>query len=373
MGAGNEPASERNARSNPTVRSVNATRSVSSPAEVRGFVLVTGGAGYIGSHTARALHDAGYTPVVYDNLVTGNRDAVRWGPFEHGDVLDRRRLDTVLGEYGVVAIIHLAGLAYVGDSIKSPGSYYRTNTMGSLVVLEAARDHGIADFIFSSSCAVYGIPDNLPVTIHTQTRPISPYGASKYHVEQMLRDFGAAHGGKWVALRYFNAAGAEPDASNGELHVPETRIVPLAIDTAHEKRGPVLIFGDRHITPDGTCVRDYVHVCDLADAHVAALRYLAGGGHSRAFNLGSGKGSSVAEVIETVERVTHRPVARKIVEPREGDPPVLYADPEDASHELGWWAKRSSLEQIVQDAYRWRQRLWKSGGPFAAISERSPD
>ena len=339
------------------------------PVEARN-VLVTGGAGYIGSHACRALAQAGYLPIVYDNLVNGHRAAVRWGPLEHGDVTDRSRLDDVLRTYKPSAIIHFAGFAYVGESVLDPGKYYRNNVIGTLTLLEAARDNHIPRFVFSSSCAIYGIPDNLPVAVGNSVKPISPYGASKAHSERIIADFGAAHGLHWTALRYFNAAVAEPDGSNGERHIPETRIIPLAIDAALGFAEDLTVYGDTYDTPDGTCVRDYVHVCDLANAHVAALRYLDNGAPSRAFNLGSGEGSSVLDVIRTVESVTGRAVPRVIADQRPGDPPILLAETEESSRVLDWRPQLSSLEQIVETDCAWRRNLPRDSLP-RAVAVRS--
>ncbi len=235
-------------------------------------VLVTGGAGYIGAHACKALAEAGYRPVVYDNLVAGHRAAVRWGPFEYGDILDRARLDEVIARHAPQAILHFAAFAQVGESVADPGKYYRNNVAGSLTLLQAVRDHGLRRIIFSSSCAIYGTPPALPLTEASPLEPINPYGRSKLMVEQMLEDFERSDGMRWIALRYFNAAGADPDGEIGEDHDPETRIVPLAIAAAGRPDAPLTVFGTDYDTPDGTCIRDYVHVCDLADAHVAALR-----------------------------------------------------------------------------------------------------
>ncbi|MGI9421834.1 MAG: UDP-glucose 4-epimerase GalE, partial [Hyphomicrobiaceae bacterium] len=234
-------------------------------------VLVTGGAGYIGSHACKAFFQAGYTPVTFDNVVNGHEWAVRWGPLEQGDILDRARLDEVLTHYQPFAIIHFAALAHVGESVSDPGKFYRNNVVGSLTLIEAARDHNVQNIVFSSTCATYGIPDHLPISEDAPLQPISPYGASKLMVERMLADFSAAHGINYIALRYFNAAGADPDNAIGEDHDPETHLIPLVLDAASSRRPHVTIFGTDYETHDGTCVRDYVHVSDLADAHALAL------------------------------------------------------------------------------------------------------
>lgn len=316
-------------------------------------VLVTGGAGYIGSHVCKELNARGYRPIVYDSLVNGHRDAVRWGPFEHGDVRDRRRLDEVITRYRPEAAMHFAGFAYVGESVADPGKYYSNNVVGSLVLLEALISQGVKRIIFSSSCATYGIPDSVPITEANVQRPINPYGMSKLMVERMLADFEAAHGLRWIALRYFNAAGADPDGEIGEDHDPETRIVPLVLAAADRRDDAVTVYGTDYQTPDGTCVRDYVHVTDLATAHVAALEALAGGLASQALNLGTGAGCSVMQVIDTARSVTGLDVPNVLGARREGDPPVLVADASRAHALLGWRPAHSTLEEIIATAWRW--------------------
>ncbi len=318
-------------------------------------ILVTGGAGYIGSHTCKALALAGYQPVVLDNLVNGNRSAVRWGAFEHGDVLDRVRLDEVLVEHRPAAILHFAAYAYVGESVTHPAMYYRNNVVGSLTLLEAAKDHGIKSIVFSSSCAIYGVPDTLPIAEDTPPAPINPYGMSKLVVERMLRDFEAAYGINWIALRYFNAAGCDPDCEIGEQHRPETHIIPLALAAAADG-GKFTIFGTDYGTADGTCIRDYVHVSDLADAHVKALQALETGLPSRSFNLGCGQGYSIRQVIDAVEQVTGRVVPVQMGARRIGDPPVLVADATHAHELLKWRPAHSDLTEIVRTAWAWHRK-----------------
>ena len=288
----------------------------------RGLVLVTGGAGYIGSHACKALARANYLPVTYDNLIYGHEWAVKWGPLERGDILDRSRLDAVIGQYRPGAIMHFAAFAYVGELVTDPGKYYRNNVAGSLNLLEAARDHGIDQFVFSSTCATYGVPEHLPITKATPQQPINPYGATKLMVERMLVDFGAAHGLRSATLRYFNAAGADAQGEIGEDHDPETHLIPLVLDAASGRRENVTIFGTDYETPDGTCVRDYVHVADLADAHVKALEALSAGGPSGVYNLGNGRGFSVREVVEAIERMTGLNVPVTRGDRRAGDRPV---------------------------------------------------
>jgi len=319
-------------------------------------VLVTGGAGFVGSHACKALKAHGFTPVVYDNLSYGHEEAVRWGPFERGDILDRARLDEVVAAHSPVAIMHFAAFIAVGESVGDPGKYYRNNVAGSLSLMEAARDHGIKAFVFSSTAAVYGLPDVVPIPEGTAKLPINPYGHSKWMVECMLRDFDEAHGLKSIALRYFNAAGADPDGETGECHEPETHLIPLALDAAAGVGKPLTVFGEDYDTPDGTCIRDYIHVSDLAEAHVAALRSLLDGKGSNAYNLGTGNGFTVRQVIDAVEKVTGRAVPHSIGPRRAGDPAALVADPSAANRDLDWQPRMSDLDSIVATAWAWHQK-----------------
>lgn len=317
-------------------------------------VLVTGGAGYIGSHTCKALAAAGYLPVVYDNLINGHRSAVKWGPLECGDIRNEGRVQEVVERYSPVAILHFAALAYVGESVKMPLPYYENNVGGTLCLLEVCRANQIGTFIFSSSCATYGIPSNLPILESTPQNPINPYGRSKLYAEQALRDAGNAHGIAWSALRYFNAAGADPDCEIGEDHDPETHLIPLALDAAAGTGGPLTIMGDDYDTPDGTCVRDYVHVSDLATAHVLAFEALIAGMPSEAFNLGNERGYSVREVVSQVEQTTGHEVPVVIGPRRTGDPPSLICSSARAKRTLGWTARMPDLSDMVATAWRWR-------------------
>jgi UDP-arabinose 4-epimerase len=322
----------------------------------RGNVLVTGGAGYIGSHTCKALATAGYLPVTYDNLVHGHEWAVRWGPLERGDILDRTRLDEVISAYEPQAVLHFAAFAYVGESVTDPGKYYRNNVAGSLTVMESVRDADIGYFVLSSSCATYGIPNQVPIREETPQRPINPYGASKLMVERMLADFDAAHGLRSISLRYFNAAGADPDNETGEEHDPETHLIPLTLDAVSGRRSSVTVFGTDYETADGTCIRDYIHVSDLADAHVLALQALEGGAQSSAYNLGNGKGFSVREVIAATERVTGLAVPTVRGGRRAGDPSTLISDAAAAREQLGWRPRLTSIDDILTTAWAWHQR-----------------
>lgn len=319
-------------------------------------ILVTGGAGYIGSHACKALAAAGYSPITYDNLVYGHPWAVRWGPLEHGDILDRARLDAVLRKYQPAAVMHFAAFAYVGESMADPGKYFRNNVAGTLTLLEAMRDQGIDQLVFSSTCATYGMPEQVPIGEQHPQRPINPYGASKWMVERMLADFGSAHGLRAIALRYFNAAGADPDGEIGEVHDPETHLLPLVLDAAAGRLAAVTVFGDDYPTPDGTCVRDYIHVTDLAQAHLLALRALQAGAASTAYNLGNGQGFSVREVIECAERVTGRSVPVEIGARRAGDPPQLVGDAAHIREALGWQPAYADLKIIIETAWSWSQR-----------------
>ncbi|MDX1594787.1 MAG: UDP-glucose 4-epimerase GalE, partial [Gammaproteobacteria bacterium] len=282
-------------------------------------VLVTGGAGYVGSHACKALSAAGHEPVVYDNLVYGHRDLVRWGPLEEGDMADRGRLDEVLSAWQPDAAMHFAAYAYVGESVAEPGKYWANNVHGTLVLLEALRAHGIDRLVFSSTCAVYGEPSRVPIPEDHVQWPVNPYGWSKLAAERMLADFHLAHGLRSVALRYFNAAGADPEAETGEHHEPETHLIPLVLDAALGKRQEITVFGGDYPTPDGTCIRDYIHVSDLADAHVIALDWLGERDAAVAFNLGNGRGFSVREVIDCARRITGRPIAVGDGPRRDGD------------------------------------------------------
>jgi UDP-arabinose 4-epimerase len=323
-------------------------------------VLVTGGAGYIGSHACKALSRAGYLPVTFDNLVHGHEWAVKWGPLERGDILDRPRLDAAIAKHSPGAILHFAAFAYVGESSIDPGKYYRNNVTGSLNLLEAARDAGIANFVLSSTCATYGAPVRLPITEDTPQRPINPYGASKLMAERMLADFGAAHGLRYIVLRYFNAAGADPDCEIGEDHDPETHLIPFVLDAASGRRPHITVFGTDYDTADGTCVRDYIHVSDLASAHIMALQALERGTPSDAYNLGNGRGFSVLEVIRAVERATGIEVPIQRGPRRAGDPAALISDATKARTVLGWQPQMTDLDAIVRTARAWHQRARSS-------------
>ena len=319
-------------------------------------VLVTGGAGYIGSHTAKTLAEAGLEPVVLDNLQRGHREAVRWGPLIEADVGDRRALDLVFTKYPIEAVLHFAAFAYVGESMQSPELYFRNNVVNTLGLLEAMRDRGVRKMVFSSTCATYGNPEQIPITESHPQRPVNPYGESKLMVERLLHWWGSIYGLRSVALRYFNAAGADPQGELGENHEPETHLIPVAISAAMGLSKALEIYGTDYATPDGTAIRDYLHVTDLSVAHLAALRYLEGGGTTTAMNLGTGRGHSVREVTSMVERVSGRKVPVREIGRRAGDPASLVADAAKAGELLKWSPRHSALEEIVQTAWNWKAK-----------------
>jgi UDP-arabinose 4-epimerase len=323
-----------------------------SATAARPAVLVTGGAGYVGSHACKALARAGFLPVVYDNLERGHAWAVKWGPLERGDLGDAARLAAVVESHAPVAAMHFAAYTYVDESLRRPDLYYRNNVVGALVLLEALRRAKVAALVFSSTCAVYGMPQSDRLAEDHPHAPITPYGASKSMIERVLRDY-AALGMRTAALRYFNAAGADPELEIGEAHEPETHLIPLAIRATLGQAGPITVFGTDYPTPDGTCIRDYVHVSDLADAHVEALKRLLAGADSFACNLGVGRGASVREVIAAVEASVGRPAPVAYGPRRPGDPHALVADPSLAGRLIDWKPTRSSLRQIVDTAVGW--------------------
>lgn len=321
-------------------------------------VLVTGGAGYIGAHACKALARAGYRPVAFDNLSTGWERAVKYGPLVQGDLLDRACIDAALAEHRPDAVMHFAALSLVGESMRDPGTYWRVNVTGALNLIEATVAAGIRHFVFSSTCATYGDQDGVMLDEDTPQRPINAYGASKKAVEEMLRNFEASHGLQSVIFRYFNVAGADPDGELGEQHDPETHLIPLMLDAVAGRRPALTLYGNDYPTRDGTCVRDYVHVSDLADAHVLGLDWLEQGKGSRVFCLGTGSGFSVREVVEHARVVTNREVPVVQGARRPGDAASLVSGSARALAELGWQPHRSNLNQMIRDAWRWSQ----SGG-----------
>jgi len=319
-------------------------------------VLVTGGAGYIGSHTAKLLAGSGHEAVIFDDMSQGHDWAVKWGPLERGSLSDGERLADVFGRHTIDAVVHFAASALVGESMSDPAKYFRNNTFGTLNLLEAMRAAGVGTIVFSSTCATYGDPVRVPIDEAHPQAPVNPYGESKLMVEKLLRWYGEIHGLRWMALRYFNAAGADPDGEIGEDHDPETHLIPLVIGAAQGRRPPVKIFGTDYPTPDGSAVRDYIHVADLADAHLRALARLGAGQESQAINLGTGRGHSVKEVIEAVSRVSGKAVPVVESPRRAGDPAELVASPARARDVLGWTCRHSDLETIVRHAWAWHEK-----------------
>lgn len=320
--------------------------------ENKKHILITGGAGYIGSHTAKALDSQGFIPVIYDSLVRGSRSAARWGVFLEGDIGDKAKLLATIRQYEISAVVHFAAFAYVGESMKRPELYFENNVTKSLILLDAIAESGVRHIVFSSSCATYGMPDRMPITEEMPQLPVNPYGETKLVIERALRWYGVAHNISWIALRYFNAAGADLGGELGEMHSPETHLIPLLLGSALGG-STVEIYGDDYPTTDGTCVRDYIHVSDLAEAHVRALNYLMTGGDSIALNLGTGEGHSVRRVIAVVEDVTGCKVQFRRSSRRTGDPAILVADPSLAAKVLGWRPQHSGLENIVRTAWNW--------------------
>jgi len=320
-------------------------------------ILVTGGAGYVGSHVCQALSAAGYLPVVYDNLLSGHGWAVQWGPLEGGDLIDAARLEEVIRRYRPVAVIHLAGLIISSESVREPEQYYTNNVTGSLSLLAAMRRNGIERIVFSSSAAVYGEPEVIPIPETHRQLPLNPYGTSKLVIEGALHDYARAYGLHSVSLRYFNAAGADPAGEIGEAHHVETHLVPLVLDVAAGLRPAVAVYGTDYPTPDGTCIRDYVHVTDLAEAHILALQYLDRAVGAHVFNLGSGEGATVRAVIRMVEGITGRMIPLSIAPRRPGDPAALLADSGRARQVLGWQPRLSDLDTVVATAWAWHQNV----------------
>ena len=319
-------------------------------------ILVTGGAGYVGSHCCLALKRAGHDVVVYDNLFNGHERFVKWGPFERGDIRDKARLTEVFARHKPAAVIHCAALIEVGESVKFPDRFYDNNVTGALVLLDVMREHGVNAFVFSSTCATYGEPQRLPMDESHPQAPVSPYGWTKLMIERASRDISASYGMKYAHLRYFNAAGACPDEGIGEKHEPETHAIPLALFTLLGRRDGFKIFGSDWDTRDGSCLRDYVHTLDLADAHVRAVERLLGGGESLAANLGTGDGVTVIELLAAIERVTGKRVPATPAPRRDGDAPALVADTTLVKRELGWSATRN-IDQVIADAWKWHAEL----------------
>ena len=318
------------------------------------MILVTGGAGYIGSHTLLSLVDAGHEPVTFDNLGYGHREAVLEGHFVQADLADNAALSRLFETFPIEAVVHFAAFCYVGESVETPEKYFNNNLVNGLNLLNAMLKFGVDKMIFSSSCAVYGDPSEIPIPETHGKNPINPYGLTKHFFEEILSTYEAAHGIKHVSLRYFNAAGADPQGRIGEAHDPETHLIPLVLQTALGRRSEIQIFGTDYPTSDGTCIRDYIHVCDLAEAHVSALSYLLSGGQSISLNLGTGRGHSVREVFEHCQQICQRPIPHRDVGPRPGDPPELVASG-DKAREILNWSPHYSLDEIISTAWNWHQ------------------
>lgn len=327
-------------------------------AVVTRHILVTGGAGYIGSHACKVLAARGFVPVCYDNLSTGWVEAVKYGPFIQGDLLDSAALDAAFAEFQPVAVMHFAAFSQVGEAMVDPGKYWRNNVLGSLSLIEAATAAGCLDLVFSSTCATYGEQDGVLLTEDSPQHPINAYGSSKKAVEEILRDFGASHGLRHVIFRYFNVAGADPEGEIGECHRPETHLIPVMLEAIDGQRPELVIHGTDYDTPDGTCIRDYVHVMDLVEAHVLGLEWLLEGKESRVFNLGTGTGFTVKDVIRHARAVTGKEVPHRFGPRRGGDATSLVSGSHCALQDLGWDPKRSSLKLMIQDAWNWQ----KTGG-----------
>jgi len=320
------------------------------------MILIVGGAGYIGSHTSKLLSKRGYKTVVFDSLVYGHREFAKWGEFVLGDLGDREQIRACFKKYQIEAVMHFSAFAYVNESVIDPAKYYRNNVANTLNLLDIMRELGVNKFIFSSSCATYGYPKEIPISENHPQSPINPYGKTKLMVEDILKDYDRAYGIKFINLRYFNAAGADPEGEIGEWHDPETHLIPLTIYAALGRRESIKIYGTDYPTQDGTCIRDYIHVFDLADAHIKALEFLQGKKESDSFNLGNDRGHSVREVVDMVRRKAGENFKIVESERREGDPPVLISDSRRAKGILGWTSQYDSLETIVETALHWHKR-----------------
>ena len=321
------------------------------------MVLITGGAGYIGSHTNKLFGELGIETVILDNLIYGHKECVLNGVFIQGDIGDQDLLDKIFSDYDIDAVIHFAAFAYVGESVKNPSKYYNNNVSNTIKLFDTMCKHNVKKLIFSSTCATYGIPKTVPVTETEIQNPINPYGASKLMIERIIKDYASAYDLKYCVFRYFNAAGADHDSLIGEWHIPETHLIPLVLDVAIGKRDVINIFGTDYPTKDGTCIRDYIHVSDLATAHYKAYKYLVDGGESVFLNLGSKHGFSIKEIISTTERITGQKIAINMTDRRPGDPPVLIGADDKAKEILNWIPACSNIETIIEDAWNWHKKL----------------
>jgi UDP-glucose 4-epimerase len=322
------------------------------------MILIVGGAGYIGSHVNKELNKRGYETIVYDNLLYGHKEMVKWGEFVLGDIGDIKHMRLVFSKYKIDAVMHFSAFTSVGESVELPEKYYINNVVNTLNLLQVMLETGTKYFIFSSSAAVYGIPEETPIPEDHPLNPINPYGRTKLMVEKVLEDYNKAYNLNYMSLRYFNASGADPDTEIGEKHHPETHLIPLILDAAIGRREDIKIFGNDYPTPDGTCIRDYIHVTDLADAHILALEHLMKGNDSDVFNLGNGKGFSVKEVIEKVKEVTGKKFTITQSDRRTGDPPILTASAEKTKSIIGWKQKYSELDNIIDTAWKWHKKTF---------------
>jgi UDP-glucose 4-epimerase len=322
------------------------------------MILIAGGAGYVGAHVNKELSQQGYETIVLDNLSYGHEEFTRWGTFIEGDLKSPQLLNDIFKKYDIEAVMDFAAFTYVGESVEDPQKYYLNNLKNTLNLLQTMQKHQVDKFIFSSTCAVYGTPQKIPLTEDHPLNPINPYGRSKLMVEQILSDYANAYEFQYISLRYFNAAGADPSTEIGEWHNPETHLIPLVLDAASGRRENIRIFGTDYPTPDGTCIRDYIHVCDLAQAHLKALQFLEKSGKSEIFNLGNGNGFSVREVIDTCQKVTGNKINIIEDEKRAGDPPVLVGSSAKARDLLGWKARWANFDQIIETAWQWHQKIY---------------
>lgn len=323
------------------------------------MILIVGGAGYIGAHINKLLNIKGYETLVFDNLSYGHKDFIKWGTFENGDLKNVEELRGIFKKYPITAVMHFAAFTYVGESIEDPQKFYRNNVCNTLNLLQVMLEFDVNKLVFSSTCATYGDPLEIPITEQHPQNPISPYGRGKLMVENILSDYSIAYNLHYVSLRYFNAAGADYESEIGELHEPETHLIPLILDAASGKQDNIKIFGTDYNTPDGTCIRDYIHVSDLADAHVKALQYLENGGKSDYFNLGNGNGFSVKEVIDTAEKITGQKIIAVEDKRRPGDPPVLVGSSDKIRKKLKWKPKYDDLSMIINTAWKWHKKIEK--------------
>ena len=321
------------------------------------MILIVGGAGYIGSHLNKEINKKGIETIILDNLSYGHRDFVKRGTFEKGDLGNIDDIRAVFKKYPIEAVMHFAAFTYVGESVEDPQKYYQNNVKNTLNLLQVMLEENVKYFVFSSTCATYGNPVEIPITESHPQNPINPYGKGKLMVETVLKDYSDAYRLKYASLRYFNAAGADPEGEVGELHDPETHLIPLILDVAAGRREDIKIFGTDYDTPDGTCIRDYIHVTDLAEAHILALEYLQNGGESDFFNLGNGNGFSVKEVIETAEEITGKDIKAAEAERRAGDPPILVGSSTKAKETLNWNPKYDELSKIIETAWNWHKKI----------------